>query len=159
MNGLYFNYIGEVNIKYEHSGKIYTKNVHNNGCEKLFRFFARALCGQDVRNDRPSRIMLKYEENGTYVDGLSTSMASGISYNKDTENSDYYIVTITSTIPYEQIINNAKGKESYRLYLQDASRNDLAYIEVNASDVNNVSIGTQAIIEWKLKIVNISTNS
>jgi hypothetical protein len=148
-------YIGSVNISIPVNGKTLKINRKNKGLPELFRLLVRALAGYSIVADKPSYIDLRYlNEDGEWESCLTNRQSvSQLSYNLSDGS---WIARAASTIPYSALsvtpISDI-GVASFRVYLMNKNT-DLAYIDVEANDVYKITPGTQALVEWILKIIN-----
>lgn len=148
-------YIGSVNISIPINGKTIKINRKNKGLPELFRLLVRALAGNNIAMDKPSYIDLRYLNGyGEWESCLTNRQSiSQLSYNLSDGS---WIARATSTIPYSALsvtpISDL-GVASFRVYLMNKTT-DLAYIDVEANDVYKITPGTQALVEWILKIIN-----
>ena len=96
-----FKYSGAVKIRYMINGEVIESFYHNEGLEPLFKYIARALCGENVSNDRPIALDLRKLKDGVYTSLLNTkSMLSGLYYTM--ENGEW-VTKITAVISYSQL--------------------------------------------------------
>ena len=151
-------YEGLVDLSITINGKKTKINSKNNGLPDLFRIISKALAGNDVSNEKMSHIDLRYNtiEDETFISCLTNKQSlSQLTYNL---NNGSWITRAASTIPYSSFaisrfeLLNAK---SFRLYLM-AKDLDLAYVKINEEVLRNIIPGTQALVEWVLKISNYS---
>lgn len=147
-----FQYSGTIKIQYIINGKLIESSYHNEGLEYLFKYLARALCGDDISGDRPIALDLRKLSDGVYTHLLNTkSMLSGLYYSK--EQGDW-VAKATAVISHSQLITSSfSDTDIYYIYLCSAN-NDFARLEIPASDLNRIRPGTQALIEWTLKVTN-----
>ena len=145
-------YCGNVKIRYIIKGKIVESSYHNEGLDALFKYIARALCGNNVSGDRPISLDLRKFKDGTYTSLLNTrSMLSGVYY---TYEKGSWVTKTTAVISYSQL--NTTGfdeSDTYYIYLC-SENNDFARLQVTATDLSRIHPGTQALIEWTLKVSN-----
>ena len=148
-------YIGSVNISIPINGKTIKINRKNKGLPELFRLLVRALAGNSIATDKPSYIDLRYL-NG-YGEGESClTNRQSISQHSYNLSDGSWVARAASTIPYSALsvtpISDL-GVSSFRVYLMNKT-DDLAYIDVEANDVYRITPGTQALVEWIIKIIN-----
>lgn len=147
-------YTGEVCIKFVKNGKVMEHHSHNMGLEPLFRIIAQALAGEDVRASKPAKIDLRVSSDGgsTWRTALnSNGIATGVYYSRD--NNGNWITRATVAISYQQLLSPIDISKLYRFYLCSVNE-DLAYFPVNASDLDSIQQGTQALVEWSLMVSN-----
>lgn len=156
INDLDIGYIGNVNIKIPVNGKMMNIHRKNKGLSELFRIISKALAGNDISNDKPSYIDLRFlNDYGEWQSCLSRKQSiAQLSFNMQDGN---WVTRAASSIPYSALtitpISELGEGKLFRLYLM--SRNDdLAYIDISSDDVYSITPGTQALIEWILKLVN-----
>jgi hypothetical protein len=148
-------YIGNVNISIQMDGKIVNINKKNKGLPELFRLLVRAISGNNIAADKPSYIDLRYLNGyGEWESCLINRQSiSQLSYNLSDGS---WIARASSTIPYSALsvapISDL-GLVPFRVYLMNKTT-DLAYIDVEAKDIYKITPGTQALVEWILKIIN-----
>lgn len=149
-------YVGNVNIKIPVNGKLVNIHKKNKGLSELFRIIAKSLTGGDTSSDKPSYIDLRFLNNyGEWQSCLSKKQSiAQLSFNMQDGN---WVTRAASSIPYSALtitpISELGEGRLFRLYLLNKN-NDLAYIDVNSEDIYNITPGTQAFVEWILKIVN-----
>ena len=149
-------YSGNVKLNLKINGKNIQINKHNNGLPDLFRLISKALAGYDISNEKPSYIDLRYmNQSGEWESCLSNKQSiSQLSYNLSNGS---WITKAASTIPYAALIvtpiSSLGENVPFRIFLMN-KRTDLAYIDVDSSDVYKITPGTQALVEWVLKIFN-----
>ena len=161
MNTTELKYTGNVNFKLQLiNGKVVTLNRHNNGLPDLMKVICKFLSGNgDNYADVPKYIDLQKEIDGGFTSFLkSMCVISGSNYSNLTGN---WITVLTASIPYEQLLEPISETDTskYRLYLisgEDKSSNtqQLAYLDISASELSRISAGTVGIIEWILTISN-----
>lgn len=149
-------YSGLVNLNLKINNKIININKNNSGLPDLFRLISKALAGYDVSDEKPSYIDLRYmNSSGEWESCLSKKQSiSQLSYNL---NNGSWITKASSTIPYSSLIitpiSSLGENVPFRIFLMN-KRNDLAFIDIDSTDVYKITPGTQALVEWVLKIFN-----
>lgn len=157
------NYAGSVVIRYRIKDKVVESKYHNNGLPNLFRVISKALTGVDVSNEKPTSIDLRSSNDGsTWTSCIgSGGIATGVYFTQETpvapQTVGDWVTKATTTLSYTQLIDTSFSDEYYRLYLVSNTA-DLAFLDVEKSGLSNLTQGTQAIIEWTLKVSN-STES
>ena len=149
-------YAGEVNVKFNINGKLVDVHNHNSGLPNLFRLIARALAGYNTSLEKPDYIDLRYitAKSPVWQSCLSKKQSiAQLSYHLENGS---WITKAASTIPYSALsitpISNLNAA-AFRLYLM-SDNSDLAYININENDIAEIVPGTQALVEWILKISN-----
>lgn len=145
-------YSGTIKIQYIINGKLIESSYHNEGLEYLFKYLARALAGDSVNSDRPVALDLRRLSNGVYTSLLNTkSMLSGIYYTKE---QGEWVTKATAVISNSQLNTTTfSDTDIYYIYLC-STNGDFARLEIPASDLTRIRPGTQALIEWTLKVTN-----
>ena len=153
MNNSILNYTGIVKLEYMYRGKIMHYEGHNNGLELLFKLYAKALAGEDVRSNRPTYIDVRVESStDTWTSVLNVAgLATGTYFSKDS--SGDWCTRITATLASYQFAQSPQEEKNYRFYLCSAD-GDLAFLPVTGTSLTRIGNGTQAIIEWVLKVSN-----
>lgn len=156
MNNITMGYQGSVKIKYKINGKVIENYYHNAGLPNLFRIISKALTGTDIYNERPIKIDLREYSDGEWHSLLNSGgVASGLSYMQD--NLGDWVTRATTTISYSQLKTTSFSSEgTYALYLVSQA-GDLATLSVSGDDLSKIEQGTQALIEWTLKITNATS--
>lgn len=151
MNDL-MKYTGTVRIQFKLGDTVYSTVRHNEGLQPLFYLLSRALAGESTVSLKPTKIDLREQKNGIWESALNRiSNISGLSYGTD-ESGDW-VTRATTTIAYTQLRAGISAGSDYRLYLM-SEKDDLAYLEVPYQDLSKITAGTQALIDWTLKITN-----
>lgn len=151
------NYNGSVNLSLNINGNKIIINKHNNGLPDLFRIISKALAGYDVSKEKVSYIDLRYNtlSNPDAFNSCLTAKQS-ISQLTFSLNNGSWVTRAASTIPYSSLItapiSNLNAKE-FRVYLMTKDV-DVAYINIDEQDLLKLVPGTQALVEWALKISN-----
>ena len=149
-------YTGEVSVKFNINGKLVDIRNHNSGLPNLFRIIAKALAGYNTSQEKPNYIDLRYitAKSSTWQSCLSNKQSvSQLSYHLEKGN---WLTKAASTIPYSSLKItpiSSLNATAFRLYLM-ADESDLAYISINENDIAEIVPGTQALVEWILKISN-----
>ena len=153
MNDINLGYKGNIKITYRIKGKVVEKYYHNEGLPNLFRIISKALTGASIYNERPTTIDLREKVNGSWQTLLNSGgTATALLYTQDS-NGDW-VARATTTISYSQLTTTTFSPSGeYRLYLSSQT-GDLAYLPVDGSDLSNIEQGTQALVEWTLKVSN-----
>ena len=122
----------------------------------MFRIISKALAGYNTSEERPSSIDLRYEDtvSNSWVSGLNRKIPVSGRYYGQNQNGEW-VSKMTAVLSYAQIIVGALSHDDFRLYLQSSNNNDMAWISVAKADLQKVTAGTQAIIEWTLKVSNM----
>lgn len=152
-------YTGLVDLSITINGKKININNKNNGLPNLFRLISKALAGFDISKEKLSYIDLRYslkENEGTYISCLTNIQSlSQLSFNLDNGS---WVTRATSTIPYSSLafprldlLDN--DVNDYRIYLMTKNY-DVAFITIDKEVIYKILPGTQALIEWVLKISN-----
>ena len=168
---IYFYYKGDyympeinTNMKYEGlvdlcitiNGKKTKINAKNNGLPNLFRLISKALAGHDISKEKMSHIDLRYNtaEDEVFKSCLTRKQSlSQLTYGLDNGS---WITRAASTIPYSALAFSSfslLSAKSFRLYLMSKDY-DLAYVEIDGTVLEKITPGTQALVEWVLKISN-----
>lgn len=149
-------YSGDVKLSLSINGKTIQINKHNNGLPDLFRLISKSLAGYDISNEKPSYVDLRYmNSSGEWESCLSNKQSiAQLSYSLYNGS---WITRAASTIPYASLIitpiSSLGDNVPFRLFLMN-KKTDLAYIDINCADVYKITPGTQALVEWILKIFN-----
>ncbi|MBO5712101.1 MAG: hypothetical protein J6R47_04615 [Acholeplasmatales bacterium] len=154
-NGTQLSYIGEVKIKVGRK----TYSNHNSGTLNLFALFARLLCGHKIEGT----------ELPAYIDIIDTKAENQPSIlNQMLNITRQYKVgslleqkaVITTVINDSNLLEITAERDSeYELVLYNGQtdKTKLASIKIEASILNQILAGRQALIEWSLYITNKST--
>jgi len=169
INTLSFGYVGHVELSISVNGKVFKLNKHNAAEPYLKRVFAKMLIGlYNDSCDRPESIMLKCKEEGSEVwkNYLTSSLPVSGSELTNPNNSGQWTATFTAVIPYASLI--APVDEStgslFKLYLRgglDTSKynnedyHELASIALEPADLAAITPGTQAIVKWSMRLVDV----
>lgn len=152
-------YVGEVHISFKRNGRVYESYKHNAGVAGLFKFVCKALAGKDVHEECPKLIDLKVSiGGGAYTSILSTPIQlSGGTYYQE---SGDWLYKASATIPASSLTESIAdlGDVPFRLYLSSKVGNtiiDFAHLQLEAADLENITPGTQALVEWVLRFQNL----
>jgi hypothetical protein len=147
------SYEGIVNLKFNVNGKVTEYISHNEGLEPLFKLYARALAGDDVRGNAPTMIDLRQKNGNTYDSVLNIrGIGTGCYYGKDTDGK--WCTKITATLSSANLVAVPVESGEYRFYLM-SNEEDLAFLPVEDAPLQRIQAGTQALIEWTLKVTNV----
>lgn len=159
-------YKGSVKISIKIKDKIFNVESHNNGLPTLFQSFCKFITGNKTTiEDIPEYLDLRGGINGAFVSRLVSKVhLSGKGYVFE---DNTYVAKFTAVISYNQLTKAITrfDTDEYRLYLCSGSlginsnnevtgNNDIAYLDVTAETLSYLSPGTQAIIEWSMKLTN-----
>ena len=151
------NYEGSVDLCLTINGEKLIINKHNNGLPDLFRLISKALAGYDITKERIAYISLRYnsmDDPQTFNSCLTKKQSiSQLSYLIEKGS---WVTKAASSIPYASLIVSpisSLNALTFRIYLMTKSV-DLAFIEVDEKDLLKLVPGTQALVEWVLKISN-----
>lgn len=152
------SYTGSVDLSININGKKIYLNKKNNGLPNLFRLISKALAGFDISKEKLSYIDLRYstlENTETYISCLTNIQSlSQLSFNLDNGG---WVTRATSTIPYSSLafprLDLLDNVNDFRIYLMTKSY-DVAFITIDKEVVYKILPGTQALIEWVLKVSN-----
>lgn len=152
-------YHGKVNLKFKINGKSYDVVTHNNGTANLFKYLCKCLCGANVIDDRPLKVDVRtstqssflYSDSividkllvtSTYIDDISVGWMAKFSTELKYNNLNTDIAPLTENY--------------FRLYLQNDSGEDYAYISVDYLVLSQITAGTQLQIDWCLYFDNVA---
>lgn len=151
------NYLGSVDLSLNINGIKVIINKHNNGLPDLFRLISKSLAGYDITKEKIAYIDLRYsklDDPDTFNSCLTKKQSvSQLTY--FIENGSW-VTKAASSIPYSSLIVSpisSLNAKSFRIYLMTKST-DLAFIEIDEKDLLKLVPGTQALVEWVLKISN-----
>lgn len=159
MSNIALNYTGSVNIRYKINNKIVESKYHNSGLPNLFRIISKALTGADISNEKPTSIDLRSSSDGiTWASCIGTGgIATGVYFTQEPPSGGEaigdWVTKATTTLSYTQLIDTSFGENYYRLYLVSKT-GDLAFLDIDKVSLEHLIQGTQAIIEWTLKVSN-----
>ena len=171
MNGTRLSYKGTVKVKIKINNKYYTIYKHNNGTEYLQKSFCKFISGNyGGDSDIPQLIDLRKEDGyGNWTTYLNQELGlTGKTYLKTTDAElgldDVWVARFTAAIPYSVLIDPKPIAETdtghYRLYLyssfdvEEQSYHDLAYIDISAEALSQITPGTQALVEWSMQLLD-----
>lgn len=150
-------YSGEVTLKFLHNGKDITAILHNEGTPSLFRLLARALAGYDTRIEAPKKLQLYKKDGEAYISILKSPIPlTGITY---TQIGKDWCAVFTGVINSTNLITPPKTDVIYYLALTSSSDVDLAYLTVPGKFLTNLAKGVQGLIEWRMKVDNVSKST
>ena len=150
----YIGYEGNVELTFFRNGTKIVIKKKNAGVKNLFRILCRALAGYDISGEIPSFLDLRVVNGSSTSSILNNKIAlTGKSYRIE---SNDWVLKITGTIAYSDLMNPEISESStYRLYLMNTSA-DLAYLNVEATDLAGITEGTQMLVNWTLKFQNLN---
>lgn len=147
-------YKGDVNVKIDSNRFLYS----NNGLPNLFKLICEALAGNNVSKNIPEKIDLRYSFNDS-----QDTWESCLINNQFLTQTNYLLengswkLKVAASIPYSELsvtpLESLSGA-IFRIYLM-SSKEDLAFIDINRSDILMLNPGSQALIEWTLTFSNI----
>ena len=151
------SYKGSVNVSLNINGNKIVINKHNNGLPDLFRLISKALAGYNTSIEKISYIDLRYNtvsDPDNFVSCLTKKQSiTQLTYSLSNGS---WVTNAASTIPYASLavapISYLNAKE-FRIYLMTKDV-DIAYIGIDEQDLLKLVPGTQALVEWTLKISN-----
>lgn len=151
------SYKGSVNVSLNINGNKIVINKHNNGLPDLFRLISKALAGYNTSTEKISYIDLRYntvDDPDNFVSCLTKKQSiTQLTYSLSNGS---WVTNAASTIPYASLavvpISYLNAKE-FRIYLMTKDV-DIAYIGIDEQDLLKLVPGTQALVEWTLKISN-----
>jgi len=157
-----FTYHGKVKISYKINGKTYEIPAHNLGTQNLFKFLCRSLCGANVINDRPIQIDIRTSTQSSFLYSesiLIDKLAVSTTYIDDI--SVGWMAKFTAELKYNNLNMDISPLEQnyFRLYLQNSSEEDFAYVGVDYLTLAQLQAGTQLQIDWCLYFDNIGQQS
>ena len=151
-------YSGEVTISVLHGDKYTKRTLHNAGLPNIFRILSNALVGRNSAGDVLTYLDLRYLVTGS---GYKTCLVSLLPLSGryvDKNDSGQWVVKATAAIPYSSLIRPASkiSTTNFRLYLVSRNKEDLASLSVDKGDLESMTPGTQAFVDWTLKIQNLN---
>jgi hypothetical protein len=165
-------YNGVVTLIHKVGNRVTSKKYYNNGTNRLFEAYARALCGQSINNFTPKYVDIgKMETIG--ITNTETQFSSVIKDNIDipvfTTYKDVDIDGGEYGVPYcrvnimlsHNMFNSEvlEGTTTLTLKLKSSTDDEsvLATTEVAnlSSDIISATNGTQLIVLWDLYINNV----
>ena len=158
-------YQGNVTISLKIKDKVKKLKLHNNGTAALQEIFARIMANDsdstaEFRNMTPNYLDLCRSSDGEewYTCLLDIINIPTTARRATIDDNNEWVARFTATIRYDDLIVPIESTDTdkFRLYLyymnSERGRADLAYLDVSAIDISKISPGTQAIIEWDMKL-------
>lgn len=151
-------YQGDVTITVKSGSKIIKTCGHNSGLQNLFKIVAKALSGNMLTSgDLPAYIDLRYTSDD--IDGRwETCLINlqSLTQRNYTQENGLWVTKLASGIPYSELNSppNLFRAREFRLYLMSEALDDLAYIQVDTATIESITAGSQAIVEWVLRLSN-----
>ena len=145
-------YTGKVKLTLDNNKFSY----HNNGLPNLFRLICRGLAGNNITNEIPEKVDLRYSNDDDNWQSCLINSQFLTQINYTLTNGSWVLKTATS-IPYSELNVtplSALGNVNFRLYLM-SNNEDLAFVNINKSDILLINPGSQALVEWVLCFSNI----
>ena len=175
MNKTDLGYKGIVQIKLKIKDKIINLTTKNNGTDYFKKAFCKFLTGNYGGNpDIPQMLDLrkKIEDSSVvkWVTCLNQEIIlSGKSYLLTTDSNlgidDNWVARFTAAVPFDALLEPISDTDTseYRFYLYgsfdskdiDERYHDLAYINIDAESLSNITQGTQALLEWSMQLLNV----
>lgn len=168
-------YAGSVNIVYKTAdGKEIIYKKHNEGLPGMCRFLCMALAGNfsSAHNDKPTYMDLRctYTDESAEGDDKTKTvsclysivpLSAPMYYFDDSPEVQSWVTVFDIGLSYNMInydIINAHSDGTFYLYITSASGTDFArlMLENSAQIVTRILPGTQAIVQWTMKILNES---
>lgn len=160
-------YRGKVDISLKIGDKTIRMSSHNNGLPYLQRAFCNFIVGNMITiEDIPEFLDLRKQivANGAWQTCLLSRVhLSGKSWSENTtsQGTNECIATFTGVLAYMNLKEAIPRGDtsSYRLYLYSGSLSDttgyddMAYLDITADELSRISPGTQAIVEWSMKLL------
>lgn len=153
-----YSYNGCVQIIQTLNGSTTIDKHYNNGTNRLFEAYARALTGLNIRDFVPNYIEL-YKE-GKKISHISIPVI--VTYkDADTDGGNYGVpytrvtaVVLSSMVSHEELADNSTV--TLKLYSSSTSDLELASVDVTGlSDIlKNITAGVQVSIMWDLYVSN-----
>ena len=163
-----FGYKGQVNLSIKHGNHITRLTKHNAGCDWLFKAFAKFMSGNATGSDSeiPKFFDLRAssDQGTTWVSVLGREVKLSSRY-FEYDSTLGWVARLTGQIVYDdllQYISDADARQ-FRLYMySDADESpgntdkyhDVAYINLGADTLSNISPGVTLIVEWTMRLVN-----
>lgn len=156
------SYKGEVVLKLNVAGKVIQIKQHNEGTPYLMKIICQFLTGNFPGNAYlPQYIMLEVSDDGgtSYSDFLNSKQPL------TAPNYDYtggnWVASFTAVINYANLLEviTPDDPRLFRLTMKSgtSTADDVAHISVAAVDLSKISPGTNLILEWKMAVVNDTT--
>lgn len=157
-NTISLTYEGRVKLTLPKGGKNVQKVAHNEGYGVLFRLFASAIVGEFRKNDSVAYLNLVRDDS---IQCLYSLLPVNGYYTSEGSDSDKrWVARVTSSIPYSSIIQDTiASNHTYRLYLMSVDKENLASLEMKLEDIQGITVGTQALVEWTLVVENPTNNN
>ncbi len=151
-------YTGSVNLSVKNNGKIIKSTYHNSGLPELFKIIAKSISGNGIDlNERPHYIDLRYRVSINNIWKTCLINKQSITQSDYFQENGFWVCKFAANIPYSEFTippqNNAFKDASFRLYIE-SKNNDLAFIDVDFDTVNTIVPGSQAIVEWVMRLSN-----
>ena len=159
-----FSYTGVVTLVERVNNKIVSKRYYNNGENRLFEAYARALSGQPITNYIPQYINI-FDSDDNQVN--TNPIPVIVNYkDTDTDGGNYGVpYTRVSVIILKNMINiktsNSETEtegEKIKLYSSSTANEDtlLASTNINGilGTINGMASGVQLIVLWDLYVKN-----
>lgn len=151
-------YTGSVNLSVKNKEKIIKSTYHNSGLSELFRLISKSISGNGLNLDEcPQYIDLRYRV------GIDPSWKTCLINKQSITQRDYFqengfwVSKFATNIPYSEFTippqNSAFKNASFRLYIE-SKNTDLAFIDVDFDTINTIVPGSQAIVEWVMRLSN-----
>lgn len=151
-------YKGNVNLSLSINGNKVIINEHNSGLPDLFRIISKFLAGYDMSKEKIHYIDLRYntvDNQDIFISCLTNKQSiSQLTYSLINGS---WVTKVSSTIPYSSLVVtpiSSLNAQKFRIYLMTSNSIDLAYINIDSQDLLKLLPGTQALVEWTLKISN-----
>ena len=172
MNTTNLGYKGIVKFKLKIGGKIFNLTSFNNGTDYLKKSFCKFLTGNYGGNpDTPQLLDLrKFDTDANkWITCLNQEIVlTGKTYLQTTDEAlginNNWVARFTAAIPFASLIEKILDSDThqYRFYLygsfdeSDISEryHDLAYVNVTAESLSQITEGTQALLEWSMQLLN-----
>lgn len=156
-------YLGNVKIRLKIKDKIFEIINHNEGLPELSKSFAKFITGGLITvEDIPQYLDLRKYIDNNWQSQLNTRISLSGKYFDYDESIGNWVARLTGVISANYLSNpiSRDDTSTYRLYLLSGSNPPapLAFIEIGADTLSNLTPGTQAIIEWNMQLVNIETS-
>ena len=146
-----FIYRGDVDVSvFSDKNKVIRKyNSHNNGTNKLFELFARAVGGETLITPK----YIDIENNGVSL--IKTKIFAVLkAQTVDINGQQMWATVITAGLRYTNIKSEASSiTGDVDICLYDGQNNKYATSKVS-SNILQITEGQQAVIEWKLYVQN-----
>lgn len=175
MNETSLGYKGIVQIKLRIKDKIVDLTIKNNGTDYFKKAFCKFLTGNyGGSSDIPQMLDLRRKVEEASVEKWTTCLnqeiiLSGKTYLLTTDSSlginNNWVARFNAAIPYSALLDPISDDDTgeYRFYLYGSFDNkdveeryhDLAYIDIDAQSLSNITEGTQALLEWSMQLLNV----